>query len=425
MDAGSFAQSNDAARELYNLHARFGLQVALHLCHPSFASEDDFMVGAAKKSISDQVLVPLSDIGWDVQHVFRALWAGNRDVIMSNSARMLMSICLSEYSFKDIVSLPLAFPVAYAETVAVYLSCKQNESSSHDSHGTIDSIYDRILSHQSTDATFKRLMFLVDAHESAGAADCLFAQQCTHTIALADRLALLPAYAPSLKNFSDAQIRRQNRCLCLCSAHLAIQSRIMYHAHKLTDKEPNPLQSEIDKLVCLAVYFQPRIGNFLSKLFEKAPYQVPSPSSQPIEAQAFVMDFLALLQADERVNCLLPECPERAHVVNHPQVHALLAKYFEKHLRWLLNAASGAVALTQSMLLDASSPDVFARALIDRAACLKFPFLAAAEASNTIGLVSLHQEKEDIKNHLSDFRGLGDALDQLYVHPLLICMLNE
>jgi hypothetical protein len=77
------------------------------------------------------------------------------------------------------------------------------------------------------------------------------------------------------------------------------------------------------------------------------------------------------------------------------------------------------------MLLDASSPDVFARALIDRAACLKFPFLAAAEASNTIGLVSLHQEKEDIKNHLSDFRGLGDALDQLYVHPLLICMLNE
>ena len=68
------------------------------------------------------------------------------------------------------------------------------------------------------------------------------------------------------------------------------------------------------------------------------------------------------------------------------------------------------------MLLDACSTDEFARALIKRAALLKFPtILAAAETAGLIETVfgEDQTEQEKIKRHLSGFAGLGPALDSL------------
>ena len=65
------------------------------------------------------------------------------------------------------------------------------------------------------------------------------------------------------------------------------------------------------------------------------------------------------------------------------------------------------------MLLDAASADPFAQALIDRAACLRNDFIAVAQTGSLIGFVSLKEEKEAIKQHVSDFDGLGPALDRL------------
>ncbi len=95
------------------------------------------------------------------------------------------------------------------------------------------------------------------------------------------------------------------------------------------------------------------------------------------------------------------------------QADGALETCFNTHLRWLLDAASGAISLAQSMLLDAASADPFAQALIDRAACLRNPLIAAAQTGSLIGLVSLKEEKEAIKHHVSDFDGLGTALDRL------------
>ena len=66
------------------------------------------------------------------------------------------------------------------------------------------------------------------------------------------------------------------------------------------------------------------------------------------------------------------------------------------------------------MLLDACSTDAFARALIKRAALLKFPILAASETSCLIeGNGEDQTEQEQIKGHLSCFAGLGPVLDSL------------
>lgn len=94
-------------------------------------------------------------------------------------------------------------------------------------------------------------------------------------------------------------------------------------------------------------------------------------------------------------------------------MHQALAECFDTHLKWLLDAASGAIALTQSMLLDASSHDEFAKAVLERAACLRSPVIAATTMANSIGPVSLQEEKNEIKQLLSDFEGVGPALDRL------------
>jgi len=65
------------------------------------------------------------------------------------------------------------------------------------------------------------------------------------------------------------------------------------------------------------------------------------------------------------------------------------------------------------MLLDASSTDCFARALIRRAAMLKFPLLAAAETTGWIEKGEFKTENEEIKGHLSSFADLGPMLDRL------------
>ena len=108
-------------------------------------------------------------------------------------------------------------------------------------------------------------------------------------------------------------------------------------------------------------------------------------------------------------------------------MHQALAECFDTHLKWLLDAASGAIALTQSMLLDASSHDEFAKAVLDRAACLRSPVIAAtvlvscaapmhssaSVISNATSSVSLQEEQNEIKQLLSDFEGVGPALDRL------------
>ena len=95
------------------------------------------------------------------------------------------------------------------------------------------------------------------------------------------------------------------------------------------------------------------------------------------------------------------------------QAHGMLAACFNNHLEWLLDAASGSIALTQGMLLDASSPDLFARTLIDRATCLKLPLVAASCMTKYISTGTCVHEKEEIKGQLSDFKALGPALDRL------------
>ena len=107
------------------------------------------------------------------------------------------------------------------------------------------------------------------------------------------------------------------------------------------------------------------------------------------------------------------------------QVHQMLAVHFDTHLKWILDAASGAISLAQSMLLDASSSDPLVRVLIDRAACLKCPLLAATQERTLVGLVSLHQEKEIIKEQVSDFVGLGPALNSLYAYPIYFTIIID
>jgi hypothetical protein len=91
----------------------------------------------------------------------------------------------------------------------------------------------------------------------------------------------------------------------------------------------------------------------------------------------------------------------------------MLAACFKNHLVWLLDAASGCIALSQDMMLDASSPDNFARTLLNRAACLKLPLVAASCMAKFISTETFVHEKEEIKRQLSEFKALGSALDRL------------
>ena len=95
------------------------------------------------------------------------------------------------------------------------------------------------------------------------------------------------------------------------------------------------------------------------------------------------------------------------------QVHGYLSKVFDDHLKWLLDAASGTMALTQDMLLDAHGSDDFAQILVDRAACLKSPLVAASWQANAIGETTLQREKDEIKRQLASFKGMDNALDRL------------
>ena len=110
-----------------------------------------------------------------------------------------------------------------------------------------------------------------------------------------------------------------------------------------------------------------------------------------------------------------------ACMLTRVQVHGYLAKCFDDHLKWLLDAASGTMALTQDMLLDVScrnvmsdahGPDDFAQMLVDRAACLKVPLVAASCQANAIGDTS-QREKDEIRRQLSSFKGLANALNRL------------
>ena len=120
-------------------------------------------------------------------------------------------------------------------------------------------------------------------------------------LARAEVLKQFPSYSPELKHFRTAEVRRQNRCLCLCSAHLVIQSKKLYFEGTIAGKLSNPLQFDIDKLVCVALSANPSVGNWLSNLFETPPYITPtlSSQSQSLEMTLFYNDFLALIQSEQ------------------------------------------------------------------------------------------------------------------------------
>lgn len=405
------SRGSDPATQLYRCHARWGLQAALYLCHPSFASEDDVMVVAAQNSIIQEVLIPLEKKRWFLVPAIVDLWSGKRDVGMSPLTRQLIeSIALLDHlpAYASVCSLPHAFPFVYAETLAIYLACKDSsEATSPEVRG----ILDRICA-QSGD-TFAWILRSISAPQSA-TTDELLSKQLSEVLSRANQLKTLPAYSPQMNHVDAAMLRRRNRCLCLCSAHLFIQSKKLFCEGKIPCKSANPLQPDIDKVVCVALAARPSIGQFLFSLFQNSPLRVPSLSSslQDPEIKVFHSDFMILAGA-EQVGLFRGVL---FRFLTHDQVHDQLASYFDIHLKWLLDAASGAMSLTQNMMLDASSSDGFAQTLIDRAASLKFPLLAATHMANSIGSAStLVQEKEEIKRQLSlsQFVGLGPVLDRL------------
>jgi hypothetical protein len=85
----------------------------------------------------------------------------------------------------------------------------------------------------------------------------------------------------------------------VCSAHLVIQSKILYLQGKINGESPNALQPDIDKLICVATAAHPKIGELVSRMFEKLPYTLPSVISEPAEIQAFHQDLLSLIEDDQ------------------------------------------------------------------------------------------------------------------------------
>jgi hypothetical protein len=291
-------QINEPVQQLYRCHARCGIQAALYLCHPSFASDDDLMVAAAQKSITAEVLVPLQKAGWDVCPAFRSLWGGDRDFILSDSARQLVELtALREHSHGSIASLPLAFPFVYAETIAIYMACKDPSQSQNTE---AKKILEVIREGKQSSAALMQMLRLADAPHSVKD-DGPLSSQFSGMLARAEVLKQFPSYSPELKHFRTAEVRRQNRCLCLCSAHLVIQSKKLYFEGRIAGKLSNPLQFDIDKLVCVALSANPSVGNWLSNLFETPSFSAPTLSSpgQSLEMNLFYSDFLALIQSEQ------------------------------------------------------------------------------------------------------------------------------
>jgi hypothetical protein len=256
------------------------------------------MVAAAQKSITAEVLVPLQKAGWDVCPAFRLLWGGDRDFILSDSARQLVELtALREHSHGSIASLPLAFPFVYAETIAIYMASKDPSQSQNTE---AKKIVEFVREGKQSSPTLLRMIQLADAPHSVKA-DGPFSSQFSGMLARAEVLKQCPFYSPELKHFRTAEVRRQNRCLCLCSAHLVIQSKKLYSEGKIAGKLSNPLQFDIDKLVCVALSANPSVGNWLSNLFETPPHNTPTISfqGQSLEMNLFYSDFLALIQSEQ------------------------------------------------------------------------------------------------------------------------------
>jgi hypothetical protein len=363
------------------------------------------MVVAAKNSISAEVLAPLDAQGWAVSSVFRALWGGDRNFPMSGSTGQLIDVALGEHPYKTVSSLPFAFPFVYAETLAINTACA---GASHVVE--TQKVLELIRAERQSGATFRLLSRCAENPATFGG-EGMYAEQVAQVLAHATSLKTQKRYSPEVKHYVAAQYRRQHRCLCLCTAHLASQSRKLLHERSSAGKAKaeNPFQRDIDKLVCVALSIKPNIGAIVAALFEHPTYQLPPCSGLEVDYKMFHGDLAILL---EQV-CRRFVAQGVACVLTLLQADGALETCFNTHLRWLLDAASGAISLAQSMLLDAASADPFAQALIDRAACLRNPLIAAAQTGSLIGLVSLKEEKEAIKQHVSDFDGLGTALDRL------------
>jgi hypothetical protein len=313
LEVAMCSEDGDPVNALYKCHARWGLQAALHLCHPSFAADDDVMVIAARKSIEDEVLIPLQMKGWDgVASAFHALWAGARDVTLSESVRDLVEVAaLAEHApaCRSVSLLPPAYPFVYAETLAIHMACAE---SSQASKPETKEVLEHIRAN--TGATFARLLRFIEAPHSAGGDDFL-QLQFNQVVEKAKVLSKVSAYSPEKRHLRTAEDRRRNRCLCLCSAHFFNESKKLYHDGKIMTKFDNPLQPDIDKLVCVALRASPSIGRFLSLMFENTPHRVPSdPEFQQIpEVNVFRNDFMTLTGVEK----VRPFSPHWKHLYPH------------------------------------------------------------------------------------------------------------
>jgi hypothetical protein len=294
---------SNSVEEVYTCHSRLGLQAALHLCHPTFAAEDDYMVAVARASIRANVLDPLAEAGWNLCPQFDALWKGDRDVGLVASEDQLMPFALAEHPCRKLSMLPLAFPAAYSESVAIYLASRDAEAS-NGSKLECAEVLGRIGQLYATDATFKQMLLYANSPSSVGSD--FYGRQVLKMLSEATHMKSLPAYRPELKHFSAAEGRRRHRGLCVCSAHLVIQSKILHLQGKINGESPNALQPDIDKLICVATVAHPKIGELVSLMFEKPPYTLPSVRSEAVEIQAFHQDLSSLIE-DEQV-CLQVLC---------------------------------------------------------------------------------------------------------------------
>jgi len=301
IDSLAASGNKDPVEEVYT-HSRLGLQAALHLCHPSFAAEDDYMVVVARASIRANVLAPLAEAGWDVCPQIDALWRGDRGAGVPAPGDQLISVALADHpsstKSSTLNTLPLAFPAAYSEIIAIYMACRDCEASNGANPECAD-VLARIRRLRDADATFRQMLLYAD-NPGAAELDGLPAKQVLKTLSESLNLKTLPAYRPELKHFAAVEGRRRHRCLCVCSAHLAIQSKKLFYEGKIDDKTPNGLQPEIDKLICVATAAHFRIGELVSLLFDKAPYRLPSVITEPLEVTAFHQDLMSLIE-DEQV----------------------------------------------------------------------------------------------------------------------------
>ena len=310
IDALVASGKNNSVEEVYTCHSRLGLQAALYLCHPTFAAEDDYMVAVARASIRANVLDPLTEAGWNLCPQFDALWKGDRDIGLVASEDQLMLFALAEHPCDKLLMLPLASPAAYSESVAIYLASRDSDAP-NGSKLECTEVLGRIRQLHETDATFKQMLLYADRPSSVGSD--FYGRQVVKMLSEATHMKALPDYRPELKRFAAAESRRRHRGLCVCSAHLVIQSKILYLQGKIHNEFPNALQPDIDKLICVATAAHPKIGELVSLMFEKPPYTLPSVRSEAVEIQAFHQDLLSLIEDDQ-------VCP-----------HVLCTWFFSRH----------------------------------------------------------------------------------------------